>query len=131
MPYLLRTEVRTKKKHVGGHRKRKRTETLRTFTLFPHQRLINPFTQITPFSTRSKNTQMRLRKLKHAFLEYKIALESIVSCCEKIGVMKQHLRGCIKNCYAYAISSSGVRVKNPHMIIATPTHILRICRETK
>lgn len=64
----------------------------------------------------NKNTQMRLRKLKHAFLEYKIALESIVSCCEKIGGDKIILMDVVKSARAQTDLSIATDILNTKKI---------------
>ncbi|VTZ68757.1 myosin light chain B, putative [Plasmodium chabaudi chabaudi] len=45
----------------------------------------------------SKKTQMKMKMLKYSFLEYKMALENIVSCCEQIGGDKIILMDAIKS----------------------------------
>ncbi|ANQ08137.1 Uncharacterized protein PCOAH_00025050 [Plasmodium coatneyi] len=64
----------------------------------------------------NKSTQMRLKKLKHAFLEYKIALESIVSCCEKIGGDKIILMDVVKSARAQTDLSIATDILNTKKI---------------
>ncbi|CDU18086.1 myosin light chain B, putative [Plasmodium yoelii] len=45
----------------------------------------------------SKKNQMKMKMLKYSFLEYKMALENIVSCCEQIGGDKIILMDAIKS----------------------------------
>ncbi|KJP87628.1 hypothetical protein AK88_02656 [Plasmodium fragile] len=64
----------------------------------------------------NKSAQIRLRKLKHAFLEYKIALESIVSCCEKIGGDKIILMDVVKSARAQTDLSIATDILNTKKI---------------
>ncbi|EDL45578.1 hypothetical protein, conserved [Plasmodium vivax] len=64
----------------------------------------------------SKSAQLRLRKLKHAFLEYKIALESIASCCEKIGGDKIILMDAVKSARAQTDLSIATDILNTKKI---------------
>ncbi|GAW80955.1 hypothetical protein, conserved [Plasmodium gonderi] len=64
----------------------------------------------------NKKAQMKLRKLKHAFLEYKMALESIVSCCEKIGGDKIILMDVIKSSRAQTDLSIATDILNTKKI---------------
>ncbi|CAD2104003.1 myosin light chain B, putative [Plasmodium vinckei petteri] len=49
------------------------------------------------YYNQSKKTQMKMKMLKYSFLEYKMALENIVSCCEQIGGDKIILMDAIKS----------------------------------
>ncbi|SOV80117.1 conserved Plasmodium protein, unknown function [Plasmodium reichenowi] len=60
----------------------------------------------------NEKTQKKLRHLKYSFLEYKIALENIVSCCEKIGGDKIILMDGIKSARAQADMSIANDIKN-------------------
>ncbi|SCP04514.1 myosin light chain B, putative [Plasmodium ovale] len=64
----------------------------------------------------SKNAQKQLKKLKHSFLEYKIALENIVSCCEKIGGDKIILMDGIKAARAQTDLSIATEILNTKKI---------------
>ncbi|SBT35166.1 myosin light chain B, putative [Plasmodium ovale wallikeri] len=64
----------------------------------------------------SKNAQKQLKKLKHSFLEYKIALENIVSCCEKIGGDKIILMDGIKAAKAQTDLSIATEILNTKKI---------------
>ncbi|GAB66462.1 hypothetical protein PCYB_092480 [Plasmodium cynomolgi strain B] len=64
----------------------------------------------------NKSAQTRLRKLKHAFLQYKIALESIVSCCEKIGGDKIILMDAVKSARAQTDLSIATDILNTKKI---------------
>ncbi|SBS83539.1 myosin light chain B, putative [Plasmodium ovale curtisi] len=63
-----------------------------------------------------KNAQKQLKKLKHSFLEYKIALENIVSCCEKIGGDKIILMDGIKAARAQTDLSIATEILNTKKI---------------
>ncbi|KNG75065.1 hypothetical protein PFMG_01260 [Plasmodium falciparum IGH-CR14] len=60
----------------------------------------------------NEKAQKKLRHLKYSFLEYKIALENIVSCCEKIGGDKIILMDGIKSARAQADMSIANDIKN-------------------
>ncbi|SOV78040.1 myosin light chain B [Plasmodium sp. gorilla clade G3] len=60
----------------------------------------------------NEKAQKKLRRLKYSFLEYKIALENIVSCCEKIGGDKIILMDGIKSARAQADMSIANDIKN-------------------
>ncbi|SOV15547.1 conserved Plasmodium protein, unknown function [Plasmodium gaboni] len=60
----------------------------------------------------NEKAQKKLRHLKYSFLEYKIALENIVSCCEKIGGDKIILMDGIKSARAQADISIANDIKN-------------------
>ncbi|EUD65455.1 hypothetical protein C922_04195 [Plasmodium inui San Antonio 1] len=64
----------------------------------------------------NKSAQIRLRKLKNTFLEYKIALESIVSCCEKIGGDKIILMDVVKSARAQTDLSIATDILNTKKI---------------
>ncbi|SPJ10936.1 conserved Plasmodium protein, unknown function [Plasmodium sp. DRC-Itaito] len=60
----------------------------------------------------NEKAQKKLKHLKYSFLEYKIALENIVSCCEKIGGDKIILMDGIKSARAQADMSIANDIKN-------------------
>ncbi|CRH00055.1 myosin light chain B, putative [Plasmodium relictum] len=60
----------------------------------------------------NEKAQMKLRKIKYTFLEYRIALENIVSCCEKIGGDKIILMDGIKSCKAQTDLSNATKILN-------------------
>ncbi|CRG96235.1 myosin light chain B, putative [Plasmodium gallinaceum] len=60
----------------------------------------------------NEKIQMRLRKIKYTFLEYRIALENIVSCCERIGGDKIILMDGIKSARAQTDLSNATKILN-------------------